>query len=175
MLPQDVTCTQCVIQWKYIAGNNWGVCENGTGAVGCGPQEEFRACADVAIEDATGAADETPYEEATEENIIPDTEENNVDTNNVAYTKDSNNWWLFIMGIVLCALLVVLIVYALLYFYFYHAGDTVKQWWLNGGSNKFGLKSDKAGNATVNSMPVPPPRARKHATIGFLGVPDNLV
>ena len=60
-------------------------------------------------------------------------------------------------------------------FYFYHAGDRVKQWWLNGGSAKFGLKPDKAGNTTVNSVPVPPPRARKHATIGFLGVPDNLV
>ncbi|KAG7167886.1 hypothetical protein Hamer_G021769, partial [Homarus americanus] len=35
--------------WRYVAGNNWGICENGTGMVGCGPQEEFRACADVAI------------------------------------------------------------------------------------------------------------------------------
>ena len=77
MLPDDVTCTQCVIQWKYIAGNNWGICKNGTGAVGCGPQEEFRACADVAIEDASGGADETPYEEVTEENIIPDSDESN--------------------------------------------------------------------------------------------------
>lgn len=48
-LPADVSCTQCVLQWRYVAGNNWGTCENGTGAVGCGPQEEFRACADVAI------------------------------------------------------------------------------------------------------------------------------
>ncbi|XP_045112765.1 uncharacterized protein LOC123505481, partial [Portunus trituberculatus] len=36
-------------QWRYVSGNNWGVCEDGTGAIGCGPQEEFRACADVAI------------------------------------------------------------------------------------------------------------------------------
>ncbi|KAK8376299.1 hypothetical protein O3P69_008771 [Scylla paramamosain] len=48
-LPADVSCTQCVLQWRYVSGNNWGVCEDGTGAVGCGPQEEFRACADVAI------------------------------------------------------------------------------------------------------------------------------
>ena len=34
-----------------IAGNSWGVDENGTGCVGCGPQEQFRGCADVAIGD----------------------------------------------------------------------------------------------------------------------------
>ncbi|XP_047478848.1 uncharacterized protein LOC125031895 [Penaeus chinensis] len=48
-LPPGLTCTQCVMQWRYVAGNNWGYCEDGTGAVGCGPQEEFRACADVAV------------------------------------------------------------------------------------------------------------------------------
>ncbi|XP_071515351.1 uncharacterized protein [Panulirus ornatus] len=48
-LPPDVTCSQCVLQWRYVAGNNWGVCEDGTGQLGCGPQEEFRSCADVAI------------------------------------------------------------------------------------------------------------------------------
>ncbi|KAL1454433.1 hypothetical protein WDU94_010691 [Cyamophila willieti] len=60
-LPSDLTCTQCVIQWKYIAGNNWGMCPNGTGAVGCGPQEEFRACADIQISDLKGDADDTPF------------------------------------------------------------------------------------------------------------------
>ena len=23
-LPSDLTCQQCVFQWRYIAGNNWG-------------------------------------------------------------------------------------------------------------------------------------------------------
>lgn len=45
----DLECANCVIQWRYIAANNWGMCSNGTGAMGCGPQEEFRACADIAI------------------------------------------------------------------------------------------------------------------------------
>ncbi|CAL4241686.1 unnamed protein product [Meganyctiphanes norvegica] len=49
ILPKGLTCTQCVLQWRYVAGNNWGICEDGTGALGCGPQEEFRACADIAI------------------------------------------------------------------------------------------------------------------------------
>ena len=32
-----------------MGGNNWGVCPDGIGKVGCGPQEEFRACSDIAI------------------------------------------------------------------------------------------------------------------------------
>ncbi|KAI8114759.1 hypothetical protein FF38_04444 [Lucilia cuprina] len=45
----EITCDQCVLQWRYIAGNNWGMCPDGNGAVGCGPQEEFRSCADIAL------------------------------------------------------------------------------------------------------------------------------
>ncbi|XP_045606928.2 uncharacterized protein [Procambarus clarkii] len=48
-LPKDVVCTQCVLQWHYHAGNAWGDCGNGTEAVGCGPQETFRGCADIGI------------------------------------------------------------------------------------------------------------------------------
>ncbi|XP_055940722.1 uncharacterized protein LOC129971181 isoform X2 [Argiope bruennichi] len=50
-LPQHLTCSQCVFQWTYTAANNWGRCDNGTSKVGCGPQETFRGCADVAIGD----------------------------------------------------------------------------------------------------------------------------
>lgn len=48
-LPRKVTCEQCILQWTYTAGNNWGVCVNGTGGLGCGPQETFRACSDIRI------------------------------------------------------------------------------------------------------------------------------
>ncbi|KAH8417095.1 hypothetical protein KR222_002951 [Zaprionus bogoriensis] len=48
-LPAGILCNQCVLQWRYIAGNNWGMCDDGVGAVGCGPQEEFRSCSDIAI------------------------------------------------------------------------------------------------------------------------------
>jgi hypothetical protein len=37
---------------------NWGLCPDGEGRVGCGPQEEFPACADIAIT-AGGGAPET--------------------------------------------------------------------------------------------------------------------
>ncbi|XP_017846141.1 uncharacterized protein LOC108602518 isoform X2 [Drosophila busckii] len=45
----DMLCNQCVLQWRYVAGNNWGMCDDGNGAVGCGPQEEFRSCSDIAL------------------------------------------------------------------------------------------------------------------------------
>ncbi|KAK4314470.1 hypothetical protein Pmani_014175 [Petrolisthes manimaculis] len=49
LLPPTLTCQHCVLQWRYVTGNSWGVCEDGTGAVGCGDQEEFRACADLTV------------------------------------------------------------------------------------------------------------------------------
>ncbi|XP_069114356.1 uncharacterized protein [Argopecten irradians] len=49
-LPPDMTCDQCVIQWHYKAGNNWGIDEaTGNGCLGCGDQETFINCADVSI------------------------------------------------------------------------------------------------------------------------------
>ncbi|XP_011875168.1 PREDICTED: uncharacterized protein LOC105566064 [Vollenhovia emeryi] len=49
VLPQGVTCKQCVIRWHYRTGNTWGICEDGRRGNGCGPQETFRSCADVSI------------------------------------------------------------------------------------------------------------------------------
>ncbi|XP_048247979.1 nuclear pore complex protein Nup98-Nup96-like [Haliotis rufescens] len=48
-LPAEVTCTHCVIQWKYHAGNEWGHNSDGRMCRGCGPQFEMYNCADVAI------------------------------------------------------------------------------------------------------------------------------
>ncbi len=48
-LPLRVTCQQCILQWTYVGGNNWGDCADGTSGLGCGPQENFRSCADVRI------------------------------------------------------------------------------------------------------------------------------
>jgi len=54
-LPPFVTCTQCILQWTYYTANMWGICPNGTEAVGCGKPETFRNCADVAITSNTGS------------------------------------------------------------------------------------------------------------------------
>jgi hypothetical protein len=48
-LPDGFKCEHCVFQWHYHAGNNWGKCDDGTYADGCGPQETFRGCADIVI------------------------------------------------------------------------------------------------------------------------------
>ncbi|XP_043656746.1 uncharacterized protein LOC122622399 [Drosophila teissieri] len=48
-LPNDLNCIHCVLRWTYTAGNNWGVCEDGTGAMGCGAQETFINCADISV------------------------------------------------------------------------------------------------------------------------------
>ncbi|XP_013390112.1 mucin-5AC-like [Lingula anatina] len=49
-LPSGMVCSQCVMQWKYHTGNSWGTDpDTGRACTGCGPQEEFINCADVAI------------------------------------------------------------------------------------------------------------------------------
>ncbi|XP_055541532.1 uncharacterized protein LOC129727584 isoform X2 [Wyeomyia smithii] len=52
-LPPYLVCEHCVLQWTYVAGNNWGYCADGTGRLGCGPQENFRTCSDIGIYDPT--------------------------------------------------------------------------------------------------------------------------
>ncbi|CAG7815129.1 unnamed protein product [Allacma fusca] len=49
-LPSNLRCKKCVLQWHYHTGTRWGNCGDGTEALGCGPQETFRGCADIAIE-----------------------------------------------------------------------------------------------------------------------------
>lgn len=48
-LPSTLTCTRCVLQWTYHVGNSWGYCDDGTGRLGCGAQENFRTCSDISI------------------------------------------------------------------------------------------------------------------------------
>ncbi|XP_052083767.1 uncharacterized protein LOC127721133 [Mytilus californianus] len=49
LMPDDVTCKQCVLQWKWRGAYNWGRCDDGYQDVGCGNQEEYYNCADIAI------------------------------------------------------------------------------------------------------------------------------
>ncbi|XP_031341283.1 uncharacterized protein LOC116169351 [Photinus pyralis] len=48
-LPTGFKCDNCVLRWHYRTGNNYGTDEDGTTCLGCGPQEVFRTCADIAI------------------------------------------------------------------------------------------------------------------------------
>lgn len=65
ILPTGLVCDHCVLQWRYTAGNNWGVCENGTQGVGCGIQEQFGACSDISI-GALGSYDGNDLSEGSE-------------------------------------------------------------------------------------------------------------
>lgn len=48
-LPANRTCENCILRWHWTAANNWGTCEDGSEAVGCGYQEIYRNCADVSV------------------------------------------------------------------------------------------------------------------------------
>lgn len=50
VIPHDLRhCPACILRWNYRAGNNWGICADGTAQTGCGPQELYRNCADISI------------------------------------------------------------------------------------------------------------------------------
>ena len=52
VLPADLTCNRCVMQWWYKTANSWGCVNgdwNGKCGMGYGPQECFVNCADVKI------------------------------------------------------------------------------------------------------------------------------
>ncbi|KAH8028126.1 hypothetical protein HPB51_013173 [Rhipicephalus microplus] len=53
-LPERLTCEYCVLRWHWRSANNWGDCGNGKMGLGCGPQETYRNCADVAIGNRIG-------------------------------------------------------------------------------------------------------------------------
>ncbi|XP_050434733.1 uncharacterized protein LOC126841953 isoform X2 [Adelges cooleyi] len=186
-LPEGLTCSQCVLQWKYVAGNNWGVCANGTGSVGCGPQEEFRACADVSVSDRDGTVDTSPYPtpeivtvKSTTTSMTTSTEEESVDTNEIPdgpekYKPQASgfNVVVFVISIILLSLGFIMVVFVFVYWYFYHAGDTIKSWWRRiAETSSTCLRTGK--DEKNDEQPVPPPRLKK-TTIGFKGVPDNLV
>ncbi|KAI5695606.1 hypothetical protein M8J75_000734 [Diaphorina citri] len=213
MLPPDLTCTQCVLQWKYIAGNNWGNCPNGTGAVGCGPQEEFRACADIQITDGKGSSDDTPYPTAkptrrpttsrpvteTSDTTTPeeyiDNEIPDEDISKESFSYLGNG--VVTMATILLAFVIACLIFLAIYAYYYHFRQPsgklggslcgslktlVETLWDRArGVLLTGRKLGKAplnnntSEANANAAPVPPPRIKKNTTIGFKGVPDNLI
>ena len=68
-------CDQCVLQWTYRNGRDWGTCNGACGAV-----ETFRACADIAI------SGDVPITTTTTE-----TSNNNTTTESVKTTTTVNN------------------------------------------------------------------------------------
>ncbi|KAJ8676581.1 hypothetical protein QAD02_012368 [Eretmocerus hayati] len=138
-LPDGLTCAWCVFQWRYIAGNNWGQCPDGTGAVGCGPQEEFRACADIAIgDDQPNSTESSDYSPGQGEPL-----------------------WLYNFVIAGTCLLVVLAVMALVYTYYYHA-ERAKQWLMARRLLNPERHSHQQQFQHQQPPPIAPPRHKKH-------------
>lgn len=116
------------------------------GAVGCGPQEEFRSCADITIgDDVEPLLPESPERPPTKS--IPG-EKSPIEPTLVP--ELSGPYWLFSIIIAGTCLLVVLAAMALLYSYYYHSGRA-KKWLME-------------RRLTPESPPVAPPRHKKHNT-----------
>ncbi|XP_047538540.1 uncharacterized protein LOC125072076 [Vanessa atalanta] len=135
-LPDNLECTHCVMQWRYIAGNNWGTCDNGTGAVGCGPQEEFRACADIAIADRFTTTTRRPRP-----TYVPPSQRPPV----LIPEESTGSAWYGIL-IALLTLFVAIAAMAGIYLYYYRGGINIKNL----------LKSK-----VPKPAPVPPPRHKR--------------
>ncbi|XP_060533907.1 uncharacterized protein LOC132706543 [Cylas formicarius] len=144
------TCKHCILQWRYIAGNNWGNCPNGTGAVGCGPQEEFRACADITI--SGKPTDEAMVPPDVE--VVEDGEDYNelvplIDTPTVP-PKPSHYNPISAIVVAVVSFLVAFLALFLLYFHFYRVGSAVRDF--------LKKRTEKSGK---NFPPAVPPRSRK--------------
>ena len=100
-----------------------GTCKNGTGAVGCGPQEEFRACADITITEEDGSADDTPNLLVDPDVYVPrdDDAYNEVDYEDQADYEKTLEEEVRVEGIIIVALLSLFIsaaFFALLFLYY---------------------------------------------------------
>lgn len=117
-----------------------GRCDNGTEAVGCGPQEEFRACADVTITTSDGSADSTMNVMVDPEVYVPredDTRYNEVDFDEKKQDYDAQLRDEVavesVVIIVLVSLLVTLMFFGGLFFY-YTRGKTYIEKYVKDGS-----------------------------------------
>lgn len=164
-------CANCVLQWRYIAGNNWGMCENGTGAVGCGPQEEFRACSDVAIGTSVPGRPVRPGIKTTPKAKIIDATQTTTERD----TEDIETFeepiyeiprYISALIIAVVALLIVLCLLAAIYLYHYH-GQRVKQfmhWNQHQHQHQHHQKAPMRStsmSAPPNMPPAAPPRTKR--------------
>lgn len=162
-------CPNCVLQWRYIAGNNWGMCPDGTGAVGCGAQEEFRACADINIGDVGPQPPLRPLRPGTK----PTARTKATDTTSTStpsgtekgQTSETEDSPSRLLGpiVAVFTLLVVVCMLASIYLYYYH-GQRVKHLMLWKREQKTPIISypPSAMPPSLTPMPpIPPPRTKR--------------
>lgn len=168
----DLQCPNCVIQWRYIAGNNWGMCADGTGAVGCGAQEEFRACADINIGDVGPQTPLRPFRpiiaktttQKPKPTVTPATPSDAEPGSGTQPEADGPRY----LGPIIAALalLVVLCLLAMVYLYHYH-GQRVKHF-MRWKRDQKTAPTAAPFQSVVSTQPqtslpppVPPPRTKR--------------
>lgn len=143
------------------------MCPDGTGAVGCGAQEEFRACSDINIGDVGPQPPLRPLRPGTK----PTTRTKPTDTTSKSpselekdKTTETEESPSRLLGPIIAGLtlLVVLCVLASIYLYYYH-GQRVKHLMLWKREQKTPIISfPPAMSPSVTTMPpIPPPRTKR--------------
>ena len=105
-----------------------GTCKNGTGKVGCGPQEEFRACSDVVITEEDGTADRTKnmdvdtWEEDNEVDLAVNWDDDEVEEEESRRERGVER----VVIIILASLLTAVFMFGAVFIYYYKAREHVK-------------------------------------------------
>ncbi|XP_033733302.1 uncharacterized protein LOC117322475 [Pecten maximus] len=95
-LPNNVTCSQCVLQWRYRTANTAHYTENNCEL--CGEQEEFYSCSDIAIisklsvttTEKTNTGEDTAYPTTTSTSNMPSSTDGDVTATNRPSPTDSD-------------------------------------------------------------------------------------
>lgn len=145
------------------------MCPDGTGAVGCGAQEEFRACADINIGDVGPQPPLRPLRPVTK----PTTRTKPTDTSKKTTTESEKGQTLEteeptsrLLGPIIAALTLLLVVCILasIYLYYYH-GQRVKHLMLWKREQKTPIISYPPAiispSVTTIMAPIPPPRTKR--------------
>jgi hypothetical protein len=121
--------------------------------VGCGPQEEFRSCADVAIGGRliVSTTSRTPTTESPTDNEVSE------HAPEEGPEAEGGAWWLT-LAILLGSLVCVVSGLGLLYWYYYHARDSLKHL-LKGRKSQ--QEAQQAASPAHEPPPVPPRRNKK--------------
>ncbi len=90
--------------------------------MGCGPQEEFRACADVTVTESDGSADDTPNNLSDGDNF-PDTSDNEIDYGDDSWLQEKDELlerveFESIIVVALASLLTTAVFFGALFFYY---------------------------------------------------------
>ncbi|XP_068158063.1 uncharacterized protein [Drosophila tropicalis] len=191
-----MTCDQCVLQWRYVAGNNWGMCDDGNGAVGCGPQEEFRSCSDIALT-TDARIPMRPVRPTYFSTARPSVKTSTTEENSEEISSNEMNYSL-VIGLIIVLLI---LLFGLTGWYLYRYQNSKLKKWQNVLSKKFcqkkkidspfvgstqrtipslfisanGLQKAENNCGPTIAPPVPPPRTKRNSKVKELSADESSV